>query len=457
MTIDCRVPVGDQLSYGLGDLASTPGLHVVSSVGIEAGFVSPPIPPTPFGVRIEVYSDTVEVATSDASLDMSGPGGTIGLGAIQANNIPPTLGAVSAPDGTEGTPIQFSTSATGPCAAGATYSWDFGDGSGPGHTATPQHVYADDGVWTGQVVVTDETGLTDTADFTVHVANAAPNVTVVPGAPVTVPWGKPLTLKAQAVDPGAADQSTLTYDWAFGDGDSIDNGGTSATHSWSVIGDPSPTVTVCDKDGACTVKQFTVHVRKHATELSYTGPQAADHSSIAPLTASLVDEFGTPLNGAPVAFAVDGSPVGTAMTDASGRARLDYPVVKLAGAHTVSASYVGNPSKFEASATAGDPFAVSAMASELTYTGGLKGSPNKAVTVSAKLVDDLGRPLAGRTVTFVIGSQQVSATTASSGIATAQLKLVQKPGFYPLTVSWAGDAGRYLGDSVTLQFSLNKK
>jgi len=35
--------------------------------------------------------------------------------------------------------------------------------------------------------------------------------------------------------------------------------------------------------------------------------------------------------------------------------------------------------------------------------------------------------------------------------------LTQKPGFYPLTVSWAGDPGKYLGDSTSAQFSLNKK
>ncbi|MBO9521805.1 MAG: PKD domain-containing protein [Nocardioidaceae bacterium] len=457
LLIGCKIPAGDDLGYELGDLSSTPGLHIASGVNVDAGFVAPnPVTVTP-GFRVSVYNTTVPVATSDISVPMSGAGGSVDLGTIQPNNIPPSLGAVTiSPNAVEGTPVHFATSATGPCAAGATYSWDFGDGSGPGHTATPQHTYADNGHYTGQVVVTDATGLTDVKDFAVDVDNADPNVTVVPGAPVTVPWGKPLTLKAQAVDPGAADQSTLTYDWAFGDGDSIDNGGASATHAWAVPGDRTPTVNVCDKDGACTLRDFTVHVRTHATTLSYTGPQAADFSSTSTLTASLVDEFGTAINNAPVVFSVDGSPVGTATTNASGQASLAYVVTRTAGAHTVSASYAGS-ALFDADGSGSSPYGVSAMASTIAYTGGLKGAPNKPTAVSAKVVDALGRPLAGYVVTFVIGSQSATATTNASGVAATSITLTQKPGFYPLTASWAGDPGKYLGASTSAQFSLNKK
>ena len=454
--VGCKVPAGDVLNYGLGGLSAAPGLHVDSKLGLAAGFIVPVVPPFP-GYRLEVYSDTITVAQSDAALTMAGPGGSVSLGAIQPNNVPPALGAVTVPaDNVEGTPVQLATSATGPCASGATYTWDFGDGSGPGHTATPQHTYADNGVYTGQVVVTDPTGLTDTKDFTVVVANAAPKVTVVPGAPVTVPWGKPLTLKAQAVDPGAADQSTLTYAWNFDDGDSIDSGGPSATHQWATVGDRLPTVTVADKDGAETTKSFTVHVRAHDTVLSYTGPNAGTHKVPTTLTASLVDEFGVPVNGAPVQFSIDGAPVGTASTNASGHASLGYTVPLLAGAHTVSAAYAGS-ALFAADGSGDESFSVAADASVLTYTGGLKGAPNKDTAVSAKLTDSLGRPLAGKVVTFAIGSQSVSATTNASGVAATTIKLTQKPGFYPLTASWPGVAGAYLDDSVALQFSLNKK
>ncbi|HEX2893665.1 MAG TPA: Ig-like domain repeat protein, partial [Marmoricola sp.] len=247
-----------------------------------------------------------------------------------------------------------------------------------------------------------------------------------------------------------------TYDWDFADGDSIDNGGTSETHSWATPGDRNPTVNVCDKDGACTLKSFTVHVRSHATTLAYTGPQAGDFSSTRTLTASLEDEFGAPVNNAPVVFSVDGSPVGTALTNASGHASLDYVVDRTAGNHTVSAAYAGS-ALYDGDTSATVPFVVSSMASTITYTGGLKGAPNKAVAVSAKVVDALGRPLGGYPVTFVLGSQSATATTDSSGVAATQIVLNQKPAYYPLTASWAGDPGKYLGASTSTQFSLNKK
>jgi PKD repeat protein len=458
LLVGCKTGTGDHLIYALGDASSTPALHIVSGIEIEAGVVLPnPVTAVP-GIYTEVYSHTFPVATTDMPVTLGGAGGSIDMGAIQANNIAPTLGAVSAPDGVEGTPIQFSTSATGPCAAGATYRWDFGDGSGPGHTASPQHTYADNGYYTGQVVVTDTTGLTDTQDFALTVSNVDPNVTVIPGAPVTVPWGKALTLKAQAVDPGAADQSTLTYDWAFGDGDSIDNGGTSATHSWAAVGDPSPSVNVCDKDGGCTPKDFVVHVRKRDTTLSYTGPQASTYTGNSTLTATLVDEFGNAVNNAPVVFSVDGNPVGTATTSASGVASLSYaaPASLLAGNHTVAADSAASP-LYTAAVSGSQPFVVSEMPTTLTYTGGLVGAPNKAVTVSAKLVDALNRPLSGQTVTFQIGTQSKQAVTNSSGVASTTITLNQKPGYYSLTASFARVVGQYQGDDDTRQFSLNKK
>ncbi len=188
-----------------------------------------------------------------------------------------------------------------------------------------------------------------------------------------------------------------------------------------------------------------------------TGPRSwCRGAGTSGLAASLVDEFGQPVNAAPVVFAVDGSTVGTSTTNASGSSALSYAVTQTAGSHTVSTSYAGS-NLYVATDSGSQPFVVSAMASTLTYTGGLTGSPNKAVTVSAKVVDALGRPIAGASVTFDIGSQSTTATTNASGVATGSVKLTQKPGFYTLTASWPGVSGQYLPDHVSAQFNLNKK
>jgi PKD repeat protein len=457
LSVGCRIPAGDTVAYAHGGLSANPGIHVDTNLALTVGIYLPnPVTVTP-GIATDIYTGTTTIAHSDSSIAMTGDGDSLNLGAVKANNIPPTLGAVTmSPNAVEGSAVSFQTSATGPCTAGATYSWDFGDGSSPGHTSSPKHVYPDNGTYTGQVVVTDTTGLTDRQDFTVDVANAAPNVTVIPGAPVTVPWGKPLTLQAQAVDPGSADQSTLTYAWNFDDGDSIANGGTSATHQWAGPGDRTPTVTVTDKDGGSTTKTFTVHVRAHDTTVSYTGPNSGRYNVPMTLTGSLVDEFGTPVTGAPMAFSVDGTVVGTATTDAAGHASLGYSPQALAGAHTIAVAYAGS-TKFTADASATEPLQIGADQTTLTYTGGVKGAPNKAVAVSATLVDSQGRPLPGQSIAFAIGSQHVTASTNASGVAAASITLNQKPAYYPLSASFAGQTGKYQSASFSGQFSLNKK
>jgi len=77
--------------------------------------------------------------------------------------------------------------------------------------------------------------------------------------------------------------------------------------------------------------------------------------------------------------------------------------------------------------------------------------PSKQVTLTASLVDELNQPVVGRTVVFSLGSQTVSAATDGSGVATATIKLTQKKGTYPVSVTFAGD-GYYLGSSHATTF-----
>jgi hypothetical protein len=97
------------------------------------------------------------------------------------------------------------------------------------------------------------------------------------------------------------------------------------------------------------------------------------------------------------------------------------------------------------------------MASSLAYTGALTGGANKNVNLSAKLVDAQNRPLAGKLVVFQLGVQQISATTAATGIASATLKLTQKNGQYPLTATWTpsgGDDAKWTGSTASATFSI---
>ena len=454
--VPCTAPVGSDLSYQLGDYTLNPGISLATSLqfNIELSSPVPPIP-DPFFPYITIASPTVPIATGSGTLAMSGAGTTVDMGNVQHNNIPPVLSTGSSYSGNEGSPIQFSASASGPCAAGATYAWRFSDG-GTAFGANPVHTFTDGGTYSGTVTVTDTTGLTAQQDFSVNVADLPPVVSVLPGA-ATVPWGRNLTIQAQALAAGSDDQSTLTYAWNFGDATPVVIGGPSETHSWTTPGLYTVSVLVCSEDNQCTTGYTAITVRKRATTLAYTGNNAGTYSAQTVLSGSLVDEFGNPVNGENLSFSLNSAAAGSAGTGSSGVASLTVPVGLSAGTYPVGTSFAGD-ALYTASTSSVGSYTVSAMATSLNYTGALTGKPNGTVPLSVTLTDALGRPLAGRTVVFVLGSQTSGpVTTNASGVATFSLKLAQKPGTYPLTVSFAGVAGQYNASSNALVFKLNSK
>jgi len=453
LDISCQAGVGDTLGYQLSDLSATPGLSIDTSLVFSIQ-VSEPIPAPVTFIYVDVASPAIALGNDSGSASVSGPGLTTDLGEVQANNIPPTLTVADSFSGEEGTPIQFNASATGPCAAGATFKWSFSDGT-TAYGAHPLKAFQDSGPFTGSVTVTDTTGLTDTEDFDVTVDNLDPAVQVLPNAP-TIAWGRDLTMQAQALDPGADDQGDLTYAWTFGDSTPVMIGGPVETHAWALPGVYDASVEVCDDDGGCTTDDFAVTVRKRTTSIAYTGANSADYSGPTLLSGSLVDEFGSAVNGASMSFTLDGSGVGSALTGPTGTASRTIQVSLPAGSYDVAAAFAGN-TLYSASGPATEAFDVSAMDSVITWTGTTSGKPNKDVPLSAKLVDELGRALAGQTVTFQIGTQSVSAVTNGSGVATATIKLTQKPGSYAYQVSWTGVPGQYLEDTATGGFKINSK
>ncbi|MDT4939528.1 MAG: hypothetical protein QOG80_3199 [Pseudonocardiales bacterium] len=454
LAVPCAAGVGDTLGYQLGTLSATDAISAATSLDFKVGVIAPnPITVTP-GFRLQFADENVPLGTSSSSITMSGAGGSESLGTVQANNVPPSLTVASSFSGVEGSPIAFGASASGPCAAGASYVWTFSDG-GKEFGANPSHTFTDSGPYSGHVKVTDTTGLTDTQDFTVTVGNLAPNVAVLPSAP-TIAWGRSLTVQAQAQDPGTGDQPYLTYAWNFADSTPIQTGGATQTHEWTTPGSYAASVQVCDNDGGCTTSPFTVTVRKRTTSVSYTGDTAGAYSAPTNLAGSLVDEYGQPVNGASLDFTFAGVPSGAALTGPAGTATLSSTVAQSAGTYPVTAGFAGNV-LYSATGPVTSNYVVSAMGTNLVYTGTLSGSPNKSVPLSAKLTDNLGRPLAGRVITFVLGSQTTTATTNASGVAATTLVLNQKPNRYSLTVSWPGAAGTYSPSSQSVSFSLNKK
>jgi hypothetical protein len=335
-SMPCTSQTGDAVDYDLSDYHWTPATTATQQDQIRI------INTNAFGIGEAfeyTHFDVGPAQVSSPPFDLTGSGFLTALGPLLANNVNPTIGPLGPFSGSEGTPVALSASVSSQCPIGS-YVWEFSDGTksfGP----SPQRAFGDNGVYDGQLTVTDITGLSATESFTVSVSNVEPSVNA--GPDTTSDWGRLVQFNGQATDPGSGDQATLQYTWTFGDGTPSASGGPSVLHSYASPGNYVATLEVCDKDGGCDSDSRTVVVTKRDTTLGYTGP--------------------------------------------------------------------------------------------------LSSSPSKTLMLTANLVDEYGEGVPGRKVTFVLGSQGAVGTTAANGTVSASFKLSQKPGSYPLTVTFpAGDA-----------------
>ena len=78
-------------------------------------------------------------------------------------------------------------------------------------------------------------------------------------------------------------------------------------------------------------------------------------------------------------------------------------------------------------------------AAVITNLGATKVQYGDAATVSSKVTDASGAPVAGAPITFTLGHTVTNATTNDSGIATAKLVPTDSAGSYSLVESFGGD------------------
>ena len=102
---------------------------------------------------------------------------------------------------------------------------------------------------------------------------------------------------------------------------------------------------------------------------------------------------------------------------------------------------------------------VQASNTQVTYTGATSGHAGTTANVSATLLDDQGAPLAGKTVTFTLGTLPgVSAVTDSNGVAASTVAIpdTMAAGTYQMVTRFAGEAD-LLPSSDTDDFVVNEQ
>ncbi len=170
-------------------------------------------------------------------------------------------------------------------------------------------------------------------------------------------------------------------------------------------------------------------------------PVEGERGATLDLTAELKTEGGDPIEGRQVAFALDGTDLGEATTDANGVAAVQYAIAADAtiGDMAIAANFAG-----------GDPYLPSSANGVLTVKGpqvliygpDRSGVVGSTVDLRAFLYTQVGKvPIEGKTISFAVSGTHVGdAVTSATGRASLPYVAPGPAGQYPLTFTFAGDA-----------------
>lgn len=172
--------------------------------------------------------------------------------AVESGTAPPVAALDGPYESFEGSVLSISAAlSSDPDNDALEYAWDFGDGT-TGSGVAVALVYAQDGIYTVRLIVTDIRGLADTVSTTATVSNVAPEISTL--ADATLPSGAVYTADGSFTDPGT-DTWTATADYGDGSGPvelELSGMSFSLSHTYAPPGTYTVTVTVSDDDVTST-------------------------------------------------------------------------------------------------------------------------------------------------------------------------------------------------------------
>jgi len=210
-------------------------------------------------------------------------------GTILNNNHAPVANAGPNQTVNEGAVVQFDGSASSDADGDPlTFTWGFGDGSG-GSGVNPTHVFADNGVYTVTLSVSDGWNTSNVATTTITVLNVPPTAAVSGPADGVPGQGQMFTFTA--TDPSHIDQAApFTYQITWGDGTTQTvqgpGSGVSVGHVFTAPGPYTVSTTATDKDGgtgAAASQTITIVAAElQGSDLFVGGTIGDDHITIQP-------------------------------------------------------------------------------------------------------------------------------------------------------------------------------
>ena len=202
-------------------------------------------------------SDTFTYAAWDGSTDSNLGAGTVTVSDGGGGTCTISCSATADATGEVGSPASFSGSATlTDCVGGATYEWDFGDGSGASGADTT-HVYDAAGTFEWSLTVTAD-GATCTRTGTIEIAPVESQCSLSCDAEVK----SKSTVNKEVEFHGSSESEdctgSRTFEWNFGDGSSVAYG-KEVKHKYSNSGEYTWRLRVfqdgaiCEKTGTITI------------------------------------------------------------------------------------------------------------------------------------------------------------------------------------------------------------
>ena len=186
------------------------------------------------------------------------------------------------------------------------------------------------------------------------------------------------------------------------------------------------------------------------TSISYTGSHTADYQDPAVLSVSLRGPGDTPLRGRRVTIAM-GSQSCTAVTDWLGFATCAIVVSQASGTYPITASFDGDSTY--APSTGTSTFVVTQEETRIVVDAPDNVTAGSTTTLTATLLADGYRPIAGRTVTLSLGSKSCTAVTNAAGVAACSVTAPSTTGRATVTATFAGD-GYYAAASSSTTTSV---
>lgn len=246
--------------HGLADIVDYRDVQIIA--------VNMPNDPGVRNVAWQTYQTTVDAIEALSGYDLLALLPDAVETAVESGTQPPIANVTAVSSAIEGESIALSAAASlDPNGSIVSYAWSFGDGA-TGTGADVTHSFAQDGVYTVALVLTDNDGLTTTTTTTVNVTNVAPTLNEFAGA--TLVAGETYTVNGSFADPGS-ETWTVTVDW--GDGSPLSSTTVTArsfslAHVYATAGVYTVTATVADDDASSSLTQSVTVTAQAPSQLA---------------------------------------------------------------------------------------------------------------------------------------------------------------------------------------------